>query len=285
MIGHGQKIAATPLRAPRTGLLVAATVTDDDALVGQGGVAWLPELHPSTSDGFGAFGLGCDGNPAVPANDADNKAVLEGADPFAIYAFDWCSSFGYSQRDWVGRARRLLDATASHAIAKELWSGAVAIAETNANTWLGSATDSATAAALAPGKALAKLDEALNDALSNGQGMIHCRIEVLNRLVQAQAVRRDGAVWLTPSDNIVVADSGYSGRIDGDGANEWMIASTRVEVVRGAVFTAPDTLADAKAWAQAVDTANNDVLVLAQRVVLVKHEPNLALIRAQVDLS
>lgn len=118
---------APQLRAPRAGLLLAATTlgtvqtpTGDAARFGRG-LEWEPEAHPTTSEAYGTRALVC--GPLSPITlGADDKPTIEDAYPFGIYAFDWCSSLD-PNRDFVGRARRLLDYTASASIAAEFWSG------------------------------------------------------------------------------------------------------------------------------------------------------------------
>lgn len=273
---------ATPLVEPRFGLVAAARRFDNLSAVRWGnGVVWLPELHPDTSEAYGARALKC--NVADVGHGSDDRAALEYAHPFAVYAFDWCTTL--EARDYEGRARRLLLATQSRSIAAEFWSGTIVNAETSlTNTWLASATDLATASAIAPAKALAKLDAAVCSALSNGRGMIHCTVEVLNRLMSDDAVRLDGNQWVTASGNVVVSDAGYTGDRDGQAGNtEWMVGTSTVELTLGEIRTY--SLQTEEGRRMAVRSDVNDVKVWCERDVLVMHEPNLCLIAAQVDLS
>lgn len=273
------------LAAPRTGLLAAASVSDSLGNVRWGkGVAWLSELHQTDSEAFGARPIDCSDSDAI-ALGADDKAPTGGADPFLVYAFDWCSAMeGLDQRDWQGRARRLLEATQSRSIAKEFWSGAISSARTLSNTWLAKTGSSiVTSAATAPGKALALLDHYVVDALSNGTGMIHCTAKTLDRMVQDQALVKEGGLWRTPNGNIVVADAGYSGDKDGvDAAQEWMFASTVPEIVLGPART---SRSDSPIGGEMVSVSVNDVLVYTERDVIVMHEPDLCWGAAQIDLS
>lgn len=272
---------ATPLVEPRFGLLPAAARFEPSADQRWGnGLTWLPELHAPTSEAFGTRALLCE--MVNVEHGSDDKAAFEDAYPFEVYAFDWCSTL--EARDYEARSRRLLLGTQSRSVAEEFWTGAIASATNNGNTWLASATTLATAAALAPAKALAKLDAAVRDALSNGEGMIHCTVEVLNRLMADQAVRRDGTQWVTASGTIVVADAGYTGDRDGQNVNtEWMVGTTKVEVVLGQVETL--NLGTPEGLRQAVYDDVNDIKVWSRRAVMVMHDPNLCLIAAQVDLS
>lgn len=94
-------------------------------------------MHPTTSEAYGARPLRCAPISAIPVG-ADDHAILEHAFPFMVYAFDWCSTFDL-QRDWVGRARRLLSATQSKSIAYEFWTGAQAAAYATTAIMVGTA--------------------------------------------------------------------------------------------------------------------------------------------------
>lgn len=279
-------MTAAPLAAPRaTGLLNAARVVTSLTGVRWGnGVDWLSELHPTTSEAFGARAIDCVDSTAI-AHGADDKAPTGEADPFLVYAFDWCSAMeGLSQRDWEGRARRLLEATQSASIARELWSGALASARSLHNVWLAKTGSSVVGSgAKAPEKALALLDGHVATQLSNGRGMIHCTVPVLNRLMSASAIRLDAGVWVTATGTIVAADAGYSGDKDGQNATEeWMIATTIPTVVLGEMRFSKS---DSPKGGEMVSPYNNDVLVYGERDVLVMHEPLLLHGATQVDLS
>lgn len=276
----------TPLARPRMGLYAAAAVTESPVGVRwANGLEWHPELIGNGTNAFGARALKCATSSITP----DTSPTNEDAYPFMIYAYDRCSKFDDADlsdpRDRDGRARRLLEATQSASIATEFWSGAISNAETLSNIWLAkTGVTVETSGAVTPQKALAKLDKAIAVNMSNGRGMIHCTVETLDRLVDLNAVRREGAQWLTGFDNIVVADAGYSGDRDGQAANtEWMIASTLVEIYVGPILTASGEINyDADGI---FDRTLNDVVVWAQRDVIVMHEPNLLWHTAQVDLS
>lgn len=271
----------TPLAKPRMGLLAAAAVQDSPAGVRwANGLTWHPELIGDGTTAFGARELACTTASIAVTGSPTN----EEADPFMIYAYDKCSSMDDADltdpRDRKGRARRLLEATQSWSIAREFWSGAISNAQGLQNTWLAkTGVTVASTGSTTPQKALAKLDKAIAVNMTNGRGMIHCTVEVLDRLVDLQAIRREGATWLTGFDNIVVADAGYSGDRDGQSTTEeWMIASTMVEIYLGPVLQAENEI-------ETYDRSINDVIVWAQRDVLVIHEPHLLWHASQVDLT
>lgn len=265
-----------PLAVPRVGLLASAKQVNDAGDRWGLGVEWLPELQAYDSDGFGGRDLKC--SMVDVAHDADNKATVEHAFPFQVYGIDWCSTL--EEREYAQRAERLLAATRSRSVAEELWTGTIAQAQGLTSGWLASATDLATSSAVAPGKALAKLDQAIAIRLSNGQGMIHCTVETLNRLVQADALVRDGSQWVTAFGNIVVADAGYTGDRDGQNVNtEWMVGTSLVRFQLGQARTLDPNSNEAIYW------ADNTTKVWSTQDVIVMHEPNLCLVAAQVDLS
>lgn len=280
MTRHADTRQPTPARAPRVGLLAAAVVTEGMGSVRWGkGVDWLPELHPTTSEGYGARAVDCDA--ATVEHGSDDKAVIEKADPFAVYAFDWCT-WAERDRDWQGRARRLLEATQSHSIAKELWGGAIAAAVGNVNVWFAkqNASTALDPGTVTPAVAVELVDEYLADALTNGRGAMHVTPRVLGRLVANDMVVRENGQWFTPMGNIVIADGGYSGAYHGDAGPGWVYASTVPEIVLG-----PVEVTSLEAGGGSFDHSNNDVKVWAQRDVLVMHEPNLALARVEIALS
>jgi hypothetical protein len=269
------------------GLYAAAAVTETSPGSGSerwaNGLQWLPELIRDGTTAFGARELLCSTASISPTI----KPEIEEADPFMVYAYDVCSKFedAGDPRDRDGRARRLLEATQSASIAAELWSGVITQAQSLQNTWLAkTGVTLATSSALTPQKALARLDKAIAVNMSNGRGMIHCTVEVLDRLVDLNAVRREGTLWLTGFDNIVVADAGYTGDRSGQSAaEEWMIATTLVEIRVGPILT---TSADVNYDADGIfDRTLNDVVVWAQRDVIVMHEPHLLWHAAQVDMA
>lgn len=277
----------SPLRPPRVGLLASVATVDLNGVRWQRGVEWLPEMHPTTSEAYRAFAIGCDDAYTGISHGSDDKPALEQAYPFGIEAMDWCSSLDVG-RDFAGRARRLLEATQSFLIAREFWAGAIRDAQPTPetdDTWLAKAgADEVTTSALAPHKALAKLDAAVADYLRNGRGMIHMQVETLDRLVAEQALVRDGQQWTTPFGNLVVADAGYTGVRDGEAADSrWMVATTMVEVALSEIDAM--RFDDSVSQHAALDHTVNDVKVYARRAALVMHEPNLLHAAAQVDLS
>ena len=56
--------------------------------------------------------------------------------PFLVVVEDWCSTFGFEERDFKGRALRLLENATPQAIEREFWAGALAQAKSYPNNYL-----------------------------------------------------------------------------------------------------------------------------------------------------
>jgi hypothetical protein len=170
--------------------------------------------------------------------------------PFIIEVADTCSAFGWSERDFKGRALRWLDIATPEAIGAEFWTGTWTTARGYPNNFL---TNNASVTDLTPGTvpSIVRGLNILQDALANcgmgGQGMIHTLPETTPSLVNA---RRVGKYLLDTSDNFIVPDPGYTnvgpGNVVPGAGYGWMFATdmvmTRVEE-EGTVF--PDTFSEA----------------------------------------
>jgi hypothetical protein len=176
--------------------------------------------------------------------------------PYLIVAEDWCSAFGFEERDFKGRASRLLENAKHQAIEREFWTGALAQAKGYPNRYLADAN----AQDLTPGAgppSVARGMQILQDALQQngfgGQGMIHVQAQTAPNLLGA---RRVGKLLLDIFDNIVVPGVGYpgtgpAGAIPAVGT-AWMFATDLVmarEESEPTVF--PDSFAEAMDWGQA----------------------------------
>lgn len=131
--------------------------------------------------------------------------------PIPIQTIDTCSSFGWSEHDYRGRAERWLDNAKYSVIEAEFWSGALAQAAGYPNDYLANAS---TNTDLTPGSvpSIARGFQILQDALAQtgfgGQGMIHVMPQTTPNLL---TTRRVGALMLDQFDNIVVPGAGYTG--------------------------------------------------------------------------
>jgi len=281
-------VPAPQARPPQYGLLAAApTVDDPDLRVLAGGWSFQPE-------GCGLSGrdaVACAGNVGV-MDVAAGPEVVNG-EAVWVWAGDECSSFGFTARDWQGRARRQLAATESYELADELWSGTVTTGEDPDldNRFLampGANSDTVTTGPTAVGSALACAEQALAEALKGQQGMVHVTPQVLSHLAGEQRIVRSGNVWTTPMGHIVVADAGYDGSGPGgaaaDANGQWLYATPMIQVRLGPVEVIPGSLQDAQSLAQALDRGVNTITVIAGRLAGFQWANECAHIAAQVDV-
>ncbi len=203
------------------------------------------------------------GGPGPYSNPAINLLV-----PFLIEVADSCSTFGWSERDFKGRALRWLDNATPEAIEREFWGGALAQAKSYPNNYL---TNPDSVINLTPvstpsvNRGLQILQDALQQTGFGGQGMIHVQAQTAPNLLGA---RRVGKLLLDIFDNIVVPGVGYDGSAPGgaqpSAGTAWMYATDLVMVRsqnEGTVF--PDTMSEATTHGQGGDY--NTVTFRAER--------------------
>lgn len=199
--------------------------------------------------------------------------------PFLVLASDQCNGAGFQERDFKGRAKRLLDYVTPQTMELEFWNGALATAKSLPNNYLmksGSVVDLTPGTAPSVERGFALLQDALATtpaaALAGlngggGQGMIHVQPQTVTNLTK---VRRVGGMLYDIMDNIVVVGNGYPatgpGGVAPAAGNAWIGASdlvaTRMEP-EGTIF--PDTLSEAFDWGQSGQP--NTIRFVAQRFV------------------
>ncbi|HWF25168.1 MAG TPA: hypothetical protein VG275_06965 [Solirubrobacteraceae bacterium] len=171
--------------------------------------------------------------------------------PWLMVAEDSCTSFGFEERDFRGRALRLLENATPQAIEREFWTGALAQAAGWPNNYL---TNAASYTDLTPAgtpPSVARGQQILQDAIAStgfgGQGMIHCQPQTAPNLLNA---RRLGNLLLDIFDNLIVPGVGYPGTASGVGtpaAGTAVMFATDLVMTRtegeGTVF--PDSYAEA----------------------------------------
>lgn len=270
-----QPVPAPLAGPPRFGLLVAANVLTD-ALRWEGGYTFVPE----------ACGLGGTFDPCgTVAFDPDlgHPDAVENI-PFGIWEGDRCSVMGADLADLRARARRALEANQSQHIAAEFWTGDQATAAGWADNQRLAAGGGVPVAgtAVVPARAVGLLEGALAGQQGNRRGMIHVTVETLSALAAESVIRREGNLWLTPADHIVVADAGYPGTgPTGQAAAEdamWAFATGLVTVRMSEVAVMPD---DDR---QAVDARVNSALFVASRVASAAWD-GCALAAVSIDLT
>lgn len=264
-------VPARPAAPPRYSLLAAAQGVDDPNRW-QAGIAWEPE-GCGTGD---SAGINCSPFDADRAGSRSDGPVTSW--PFLVWASDECSTF--STRDWQGRARRALEASQSHQIAAEMWTGAItkAQADTPSSPFLADSSTITGSAQITDLRDVALL-EAWGAACSQGQRlMIHMSPYLFLRYVEAagDAVQPAGNLIVTALGNLVVTDSGYPGTgPDGEDPDsvEWAYVSTLVQVRLDTVEMLPRSLTDARDLASAVNRADNTITVWAQRLAAYQLDP------------
>jgi hypothetical protein len=263
-----QPIPAPPAVPPRYSLVVVAADAElsNDALYG--GWKFNPELcGPSRG---GVVAVDCLGSFDEAVEHPGNAAQVTGS-PFAIWASDECSTVGNGARDWIGRAQRALRATESYWLARELSIGEFgldqkSLNDATADTLLGGTATEAVAA-------LAALEEELGEQMHGQPGMIHVTESVLVLLVAGNAIRWTGTQWVTPMQNVVVADAGYVGAAPGEteatAGESWMYATSPIRIgLASEIVIVPESAAaaaDART-AEAVDRSVNTATVRAARL-------------------
>lgn len=219
--------------------------------------------------------------------------------PYVLYATDKSSTFGNDYTEMYDRAQRKLQAGESSALEAILWAGYSGA--TNENPFLGDgagdyattnvasglacegslATSTISITASKVHEAFAVLEQKIGE-VSASRGMVHIRPQAFHKLVELSVVRREGNVWLSPMDNIVVPGRGYPGTGPTGqvvGASEWMYGHPGiVQIRRGGI----DRLGE-KDLASQVNRYTNDHEVIVQRVAHVLLDPTAQVFAIEFD--
>jgi hypothetical protein len=202
MFSEVQPVAATP---PTTGLVQSAQRVNDTGW--ESGLAWRPE-RCVTHQGFTPCGT-------LAGEPADSPAGIAYYIPPGFRVRDECSTLD-GERD-TARIRRQAEAITSFVVARELWNGALSVANPGTvdgtpyvNPYLadGTGTDVTPTASDIPGM-LGELEAAAMAASDGMQVFLHVPPALV--LPMGNVLRRVGNVLYTPLDNVVVADAGYTG--------------------------------------------------------------------------
>lgn len=255
-----QAIEAPPAQPPVYSLL-SACATVDDGVRWQRGVIWSPE---QSGEG-GAQAVDCVGDTALM--EQGENPVRNVADPFAVYAEDHCSTFGFEARDYEGRARRQLAATQSFRAAREFQLGTIRTSAGLNNVALVDGTE------LGPGSqviedAIGILEQALAEEFTGARCMLHVTVQALDEMMRKNLIYQAGQKWLTAVGNIVVCDAGYGPETSPPNPETAVFAygTSMVQVRLGPVTIVPGTYAEA--LAQATLRSTNDIEMWAERLVL-----------------
>jgi len=276
-------IPSPPALPPRVSLLTSADViTDDSRWVG--GYGWVPE---SVDVAYGPNPIDCTEDD-IPTVRQCNAIQVR---PFAIVGRDAGSTFERKTRDFYSRATRNLIASEAYIIEQQFMVNTLNLETPYVLDPAAPNMTTVTTAPLAPWHALANVEQAASQIIGE-RIYIHVRPHILIELAAATLIRREGNVWLTPMDSIVVPGRGYPGTgPNGEPVapgSEWMYATGRVEIRRSEVMVFPeqDTVTDQNPFgvpASAVNRQTNDIAVTAQRIVSVAFNSYAGVVAAEVD--
>lgn len=245
------------LRPPRVSLLSAADI--------------IPMDNERWSNGFELVAEECEVvnvYAVCSASDADPKELNSFGNnidylPYVLYTGAKCSTFS-REEDFYDRAQRKLLTGESTALEEILWTGFLGSVDLSTNPFLADAPTTITLTATAAEDALAALEQRLAET-SASQGMIHLRPQVLGELLDHKIIRREGNVYLSPMDNIVVPGRGYPGTGPAGepvGTTEWMYGHIGVvQVRRGPVIRLGEN-----DMASQITRSTNDRVTIVERV-------------------
>lgn len=226
MFSNVQGVAAAP---PASGLVASAVRPTVDRW--ETGLAWIPERCGTT---YQLVPI-CDEPAAGYVAPRPGAAYYQ---PIGLRVADECSTLGGSVD--LERVRRVAEAQAPFAIARELWGGALTQVDTylvngvaTSNAYLASAdADTVGAAAAAARVGIGRLEQAALET-SHGQPVyLHVPVVLLPQL--HGYVRAIGQQLVTLAGNTVVADGGYPGTGpagEAAGATVWAYATSPVSVL------------------------------------------------------
>lgn len=251
--------------APPTSGLVASSVRPDINRWEQG-LSWVPER----------CGVSYQLVPWCDEPAAGFDAPRPGAAyyrPVGLRVADECSTM--SGPVDMERVRRVAEAAAPFAVARELWSGDLAqldphtvSGEERTNAYL--ASDAAEVVGAAAASALVgfgRLEQAAMEAAGGQHVMLHAPVALLPLL--SDCFRHVGQTLLTHAGNVLVADPGYPGTgPEGQpaGATQWVYATAPV-----AVLMSPVVVDDHEA--HNVAATSNTRTVWTSRVVAALFDP------------
>ena len=235
-------VAGPQQTPPRVSLISSAELVPVEGSKWEGG--FVADL-----DGHGGANVTpiCDADPLTLGDTGGAASFM----PYALYATNKSSTYGddASIKEFYDKAQRKLLAGESSALEAILWSGYAGAAALNPYLADGSGTYSNTGGFECPDTidttaiassannvvdALAVLEQTMGEA-SAARGMVHIRPIAFHALVAADVVRREGNVWLSPLDNIVVPGRGYPGTGPAGqavGATEWMYGHPGIVQIR-----------------------------------------------------
>lgn len=287
-MARGPQVVPAPAAAPpRVGLLISGNVIPGDGDWTNGYT-----YQPESCAGGGILDYCSGAEMSIP-----NGPSVEEFVPFVVWAGDKCGTFGATERDWQGRAQRLLRSVESYWIAREFWRGDLA-QEGDGSTpyptrYLAAPDDADIDIVTGVGDpapladAFACLEQGMGDCAQGARGTIHCTLQVASLAFAARIIERQGKDLVTGLGTLVIADAGYDGSGPGDEppaeGSQWMYGTGPVDVRVGTVETNPDSLMEARQLASATDRELNNIEVRAWRLASASWD-GCCHIAAQVDV-
>lgn len=272
---------ATVVKAPQHGVPLISLLTSVDKVAPDPDVAdyWLNGVRylPEKCQGSGAIYAQC--APGGPSKTVNVNGVPVESDPFIVFAGDTCSTFGFPEHDYVGRATRTLAQWEAYEVEKEFWTGAQAKAGNvahpgsyAADQWLASASATLIAGggALPPVEAMSAIHTTLADCTGGAPFVIHAPRALLAYWENAFLVHREGTRYVDGLGNTVVFGAGYPGTSPAGGTPA--ANSTWVYVTSPVRYWATDTDILPDNYSAAIDRTNNVVTFLAERYFLVDYD-------------
>lgn len=252
---------------PTISLLTAAPIVPEDDLRWEQGYEFLQR-------GVGQQGTGVV-NPdsdVMPKSTVPSDLTKELWHPFLVVAGLTDSAFEYNALDWELRVRDNLAVAESTLIEKEAWTNSTANGAAKIGGAGSGATDVDPGNSLSPGKAIAALVGQWANTSNGVRGYIHTSEQVLMLLEENWAVRREGNLWLTACDNVIIPGRGYvldgpAGQPYGLTTSEWMYMTATPYVRLGPVEIIPPSYPGT--LMQAMTRPSNDVTIYAARLASV----------------
>ena len=227
--------------------------------------------------------------------DAYAKRFLEYV-PFGIEVEDFASALGINSQDRFERVTKIMEASTSKAVERELWEGYAAKEASNSNGYLtksGAATVvNVNSGGDNPRVALARLEGALSNCPSGLRGTIHMsrrmallmydyldRVDYTSRLDRDDVTEKGygtGQILVTRLGTPVIVGTGYTGNgpsgatgATATNTTEWMFGTGYVDAHLGAIKVVNEDLARGFT----VSSNTNDIRIKALRTAAVHFEP------------
>lgn len=251
----------------------------DDPLTGGGATINFTILGIGDYQGYGA-----DPSPwpsAEVKKDYDGYQSNITYHPFVVEVPYTCSTWGFKENDYEGRAHRQLHAGLTKALEREFWTGEKNPSNINLTYWTPNDDvhvlnpgGAAAPTPVTPVVALTLLEAALAGCATGSQGMLHVTQRVADLWATLYFIDDDGPdrILRTRSrEDVVVVGAGYPGtgpfgQPDPDPGTQWAFATGMVDIRLGEPMIYPDEF-----W-QALDRSTNTVTFRGEQTAAVVHD-------------